>query len=80
MGRHADPTAPRRPVPVRLIAAGVAILLVAGGLVWWLAGSADACETRQSVAVTVAPELGHLTRKLLAARSSSTAVSAPWPR
>jgi hypothetical protein len=67
MGRHADPTAPRRPVPVRLIAAGVAILLVAGGLVWWLAGSADACETRQSVAVTVAPELGHLTRKLLAA-------------
>jgi Ca-activated chloride channel homolog len=67
MGRHADPTAPaRRPAPVVLIAAGVVAVLLAGGLVWWLAGSGDECETRQSVAVTVAPELEDLTGTLLA--------------
>jgi hypothetical protein len=65
MGRHADPTAPRRTTPLLLIAAGVVVLLVAGGLVWWLAGS-DACETRQPVAVTVAPELRALSEELLA--------------
>jgi hypothetical protein len=66
MGRHADPTAPRRPAPVVLIAAGIVTVLLAGGLVWWLAGSGDECATRQTVAVTVAPELGDLTGKLLA--------------
>jgi Ca-activated chloride channel homolog len=67
MGRHADPTAPtRRPAPVVLIAAGIVAVLLAGGLVWWLAGSGDECETRQSVAVTVAPELEDLTGTLLA--------------
>ena len=66
MGRHADPTAPaRRPAPVVLIAAGIVAVLLAGGLVWWLAGSGDECETRQSVAVTVAPELEDLTGTLL---------------
>jgi hypothetical protein len=67
MGRHADPTAPaRRPAPVVLIAAGIVAVLLAGGLVWWLAGSGDECETRQSVAVTVAPELEDLAGTLLA--------------
>jgi len=67
MGRHADPTAPaRRPAPVVLIAVGIVAVLLAGGLVWWLAGSGDECETRQSVAVTVAPELEDLTGTLLA--------------
>jgi hypothetical protein len=67
MGRHADPTAPgRRPAPVVLVAAGIVAVLLAGGLVWWLAGSGNDCETRQPVAVTVAPELEDLTGKLLA--------------
>jgi hypothetical protein len=65
MGRHADPSAPRRQALLPLIAAGVAVLLVAGALVWWLTGS-DACDTRQAVAVTVAPELGDLAEELLA--------------
>jgi Bacterial extracellular solute-binding protein/von Willebrand factor type A domain len=66
MGRHADPTAPRRPAPLLLIAAGLVVLLVGGGLVWWLTAGGDACETRQPVAVTVAPELEELTADLLA--------------
>jgi hypothetical protein len=68
MGRHADPTAPRRRAPLAFIAAGVVVLLVAGGLGWWLtaSGAEDACATRQPVAVTVAPELGQLTEELLA--------------
>jgi hypothetical protein len=66
MGRHADPTAPRRTAPVVLIAAGIVVLLLAGGLVWWLAGSGATCATRQTVGVTVAPELGDVTQKLLA--------------
>ena len=67
MGRHADPTAPaRRPAPVVLIAAALVAVLLAGGLVWWLAGSGEECETRQTVALTVAPELGDLTEELFA--------------
>jgi von Willebrand factor type A domain len=67
MGRHADPTvARRRPAPVVLLAAGVVAVLLAGGLTWWLAGSGGGCDTRRTVAVTVAPELGDLTRHLLA--------------
>jgi hypothetical protein len=66
MGRHADPTATRRrPAPVVLLAVGVVAALLAGGLTWWLAGSGT-CDTRQSVAVTVAPELGTLARQVLA--------------
>jgi hypothetical protein len=67
MGRHADPTAPsRRPAPAVLLAACVVAVLVAGGITWWLAGSGGGCDTRRSVAVTVAPELGTLTKQLLA--------------
>lgn len=68
MGRHADPTATRRrPSSVTLIAAAVVAVLLAGGLVWWVAGRGGTCETRRSVAVTVAPELGDLTKQLLTA-------------
>jgi hypothetical protein len=52
------------PLPL-LVAAGVVVLLVAGGLVWWLTGS-GACDTRQTVAVTVAPELASVAEELLA--------------
>ncbi|MCA0144837.1 substrate-binding domain-containing protein [Blastococcus sp. LR1] len=66
MGRHADPTAARRTLSLPLlVAAGVVVLLVAGGLTWWWTGS-DACDTRQTVAVTVAPEIGTLAEELLA--------------
>ena len=68
MGRHADPSAPRRrPAPVVLLATGVVAVLLAGGLVWSLTGSDGACATRRTVTVTVAPELGDLTKPLLAA-------------
>jgi hypothetical protein len=66
MGRHADPTATRRPAPLLLVAAGVVVLLVVAGLTWWLVGSGEECETRQAVAVTVAPELDELAGELLA--------------
>ena len=67
MGRHADPAAARRTATLPLlIAAGVVVLLVAGGLVWWFAGSDETCGTRQTVALTVAPELGTVTEELLA--------------
>ena len=66
MGRHADPTVPRRPAPVILIAVGIVTVLLAGGLVWWIAGPGGECSTRETVGVTVAPELGDLTGTLLA--------------
>jgi Ca-activated chloride channel family protein len=68
MGRHADPRARRhtaRPALSVLIAVGAVLLLLAGGLVWWLADSGD-CDSRQTVAVTVAPELSELAEGLLA--------------
>ena len=66
MGRHADTTASaRRPALPVLIAAAVALLLVAGGLVWWLRAGDD-CESRETVAVVVAPELEPVASELLA--------------
>ncbi|CCG01416.1 VWA domain-containing protein [Blastococcus saxobsidens] len=66
MGRHADTTARRRPVPPVLIAAALAVVLAGGGLAWWLTGSGG-CDDRATVAVTVAPELGELTERILPA-------------
>ncbi|TFV67399.1 VWA domain-containing protein [Blastococcus sp. CT_GayMR20] len=69
MGRHADPTSPsRRPAPVVFLAAAVAAVLVAGGLVWWLVGSGDDCDAPQTVAVTVAPELADVADELIGQR------------
>jgi Ca-activated chloride channel homolog len=66
MGRHADPTAPRRSVaPSVLIAAGVVVLLLVGGVVWAVVGSGGDCEQRPTVAVAVAPELGDVAEALL---------------
>jgi hypothetical protein len=65
MGRHAETTpSARRPTFPVLLAAVVTVLL-AGGLVWWLASGED-CETRQTVTVVVAPELESVARELLA--------------
>ncbi|HEY0506982.1 MAG TPA: VWA domain-containing protein [Blastococcus sp.] len=65
MGRHAETTpSARRPTFPVLLAAVVTVLL-AGGLVWWLASGED-CETRQTVTVVVASELESVARELLA--------------
>lgn len=67
MGRHADLTAPRRrPTRTVLLAAGGVAVLLAGGVTWYLSGWAGGCDTRHTVAVTVAPELEALTKQVLA--------------
>jgi Mg-chelatase subunit ChlD len=66
MGRHADPRSARLPALPVLVAAALVVVLVGGGLVWWLAASGDPCERRQTVAVTVAPAIEPLAKKLLA--------------
>jgi hypothetical protein len=66
MGRHADPTSRhRRPALPVLVAAATVVALLGGGLTWWLTAAEAAC-TPEAVAVTVAPELGDLTQRLLA--------------
>ncbi|WP_232797216.1 VWA domain-containing protein [Blastococcus atacamensis] len=51
-------------MPPVLLAAGLAVLLLLGGIVWWVTGSG--CGDRRTVDVTVAPELAGLTEDLLA--------------
>jgi hypothetical protein len=66
MGRHAEPTpSARRPAFPVLIAAAVVAALLAVGLVWWLV-SGDDCESRETVALAVAPELESVAAELLA--------------
>ncbi len=69
MGRHADTTPARRvqrSAPVALVVALVVVALVAGGLVWWLAGSGGSdCEDTRTVRVAVAPELADIAQDLL---------------
>jgi hypothetical protein len=70
MGRHAD-TSARRGValtPQLLIAAAVAfVVLVAGGVTWWLVGSRGAaCDGTGLVRVAVAPELASVAERVLA--------------
>src|SRR5690242_3756376 len=77
MGRHAaskHPETPqnhrsttaRRVDPRVLVAALGVLVVVAGGLVWWLAGSGDSgCASTSTVRVTVAPELRDLAGQLL---------------
>lgn len=75
MGRHADTRSSRRPVtlPV-LVAAGVVVLLVAGGLVWWLSGSdAASCEQTDVVRVAAAPEMAPVLEGVLDGAEGLTA-------
>lgn len=71
MGRHVTGlhALPRSPLVV--LAPAVVVVLLAGGLVWWLAGSdgdaeAGACAPSTTVALTVAPEIGPLVEEVLA--------------
>ena len=64
MGRHADTTSTSRRLPRiaprLLIAAGVVVLLLAGGGVWAALGATGGCPSTERVRVTVAPELGRI--------------------
>jgi Ca-activated chloride channel family protein len=67
MGRHADLSPARRRIaPAVLIAAAVTVALI-GGLVWWVSAPAAQCTQRRTVSVAVAPEIGSLVSRLLAA-------------
>lgn len=70
MGRHADHSTQQRlpELSGRLaVIVGVVLVLVAGGIVWFAVGSGSGgCAAKQTVRVTVTPEVGSLTGKLLA--------------
>jgi von Willebrand factor type A domain len=67
MGRHADPSARRVQVHPRLVIAAVATLVVlAGGITWWVTASGDGCDAPTTVRLTVAPELERVVDRLLA--------------
>jgi Ca-activated chloride channel homolog len=67
MGRHVDPRAVRRPSRQLLLAAAAVVVVLAAGLVWLLRAPADAgtCRHRQTVALTVAPEIASVVERLL---------------
>src|SRR5215203_5751488 len=78
MGRHAS-TPSRSGIAGRpALLGGLAVLLVAAiglGLVWWRSGDDDTaaaadCSDRQTVRVTVAPEVGPLVEQLLSEPAS----------
>ncbi|WP_138734419.1 substrate-binding domain-containing protein [Modestobacter excelsi] len=72
MGRHASTPSRSRIAGRPALLGGLAVLLIAAiglGLVWWRSGDDDAeaadCSDRQTVRVTVAPEVGPLVERLL---------------
>jgi Ca-activated chloride channel homolog len=68
MGRHVDPRTVRRPSRQLVLAAAAVVAVLAAGLVWSLRTPADAgtCRHRQTVALTVAPEIASVAERLLA--------------
>src|SRR5689334_4620385 len=67
MGRHAAPKNPEHP-PTHHSTSERRVdprVVVAGGIVWWTVASAGGCDPTRTVRVTVAPEVGDLTRSLL---------------
>lgn len=67
MGRHADLSPARRRIAPAVLIAAVTTVALVGGLVWWFTGSTEQCTQRRTVPVTVAPEIGGLVARLLAA-------------
>ncbi|MDQ1660829.1 MAG: Ca-activated chloride channel, partial [Blastococcus sp.] len=67
MGRHADLSPARRRIAPAVLIAAVTALALIGGLVWWVSAPAGQCPHRRTVPVTVAPEIGGLVSRLLAA-------------
>jgi hypothetical protein len=71
MGRHADTSAGRRGLAVTpqvLIAAAVAlVVLVAGGITWWVVRAGADCDDTAVVRVAVAPELASVADRVLTA-------------
>jgi Ca-activated chloride channel family protein len=68
MVRHRPAHLRRSPLssPVAVLGAGaLALLLVAGGAVWWATADDGGCDTRRTVHLAVAPELEQVASRLL---------------